>query len=406
MTSLAAIRLVAEREIRQRLRSKAFLATSLITVVIVLAIIILPAVFDGSTEEMKIGSVGENNEAIVENAVLIGNAEDEPDAEPSVSMEIVVLADRAAAEESLSDGDVDAVLIDGSELVTERSGGFFGDSGPVSLLQRAAGAIALEELAAENGQAAQEVIEVLTTDALEVTALAQPDTEDEEGRAVVAYFGLLLLYMAIILYGTWILTGVTEEKSNRVVEVLVSTIQPWHLLAGKIAGIGALAISQFGFTIAVAFVALRTTGSVELPEVSTASLVNLVVWFVLGFLLYATLFGSAGSLVSRIEEAQSAAMPLTLFSVGGFFAGFAVLADPEGAVAIVTTLVPFTAPFVVPIRVSLNAIPAWQYGLSLVITVVSIYIAVRVAGRIYSGGLLRFGTARTKLREAWRSAGG
>ncbi len=402
MSSTKTIWLVAWREIRQRGRSKAYLFTSLITIVFVLGLIIVPGLFGDSTETYKVGSVGEGNVAIVVTAVVFGNSEDEPGQDPSVEIETIAYADRASAEAGLVDGDVDAVLVDGAEVVVDRQSGFFGTGGPTGLLQQAAGAIALEEIAAENGQAATRVIEVLTSDPLEVTSLSDTSTE-EDGSEVVAYFGLLLLYMAIILYGTWILTGVTEEKSNRVVEVLISTIRPWQLLAGKIVGIGALAIGQFAVTIAVAYVALTTSGSIDLPRVPATSMINLIVWFILGFLLYATLFGAAGSLVSRVEEAQNAAMPLTIFSVGGFFAGFAVLANPEGAVALVTTMIPFTAPFVVPIRVSLEAIPAWQYALSVVITVLTLYLAIRAAGRIYSGGLLRFGS-RTKLREAWRSA--
>ncbi len=405
MTSTQAIRLVAGREMRQRIRSKAYLVTTLLTIAIVLALIIVPGFFDGSPEEYKVGSVGEGNAEIVTNAVLFANSDDEEDADPSVAMEVISLTDREAAEAAIEAGDVDVVLIDGTELVTERLGGFFGETGPTPFLQQAAGAMALEAIAAENGRAAEEVIGVLTTDALEVTTLVEQGA-DEEGQAIAAYFGLLLLYLAIILYGTWILTGVTEEKSNRVVEVLISAIRPWHLLAGKIVGIGSLAIGQFASTIAVAYVALQVSGPVELPDIAVMSLINLIVWFVLGFLLYATMFGAAGALVSRIEEAQSAAMPMTILSIGGFFAGFAVLADPDGPVAVVTTLIPFTAPFVVPIRVSLDAIPVWQYGLSLLLLLVTLYLGVRLAGRIYAGGLLRFGTSRTKLREAWRSAEG
>jgi ABC-2 type transport system permease protein len=394
--------LVAGRELKQRGTSKAYLFTSLITIVFVLGLIIVPGLFGDSTETYKVGSVGLGNDQIIETAVVFGTAEDEPGAEPSVAIEVTKFDDRSSAEDSLSAGDVDAVLVDGTEIVVQRESGFFGTGGPTGLLQQAAGAIALETIAAENGQAATQVIEVLTSDPLEVTSLSETSAETN-GSEIVAYFGLLLLYMAIILYGTWILTGVTEEKSNRVVEVLVSTIRPWQLLAGKIVGIGILAIGQFAVTIAVAYVALSTAGSVDLPEVSASALLNLVVWFILGFLLYATLFGAAGSLVSRVEEAQNAAMPLTLFSVGGFFAGFAVLANPEGAVAVITTLFPLTAPFVVPIRVSLEAIPFWQYGLAILLTVATLYLAIRIAGRIYAGGLLRFGS-RTKLREAWRSA--
>ena len=402
MTSLSTIRLVAWREIKQRGKSKAYLFTSLITIAIVLGLILVPPLFGDSTDEYTVGSVGDGNAQIVETAKLLGTAEDKPGDEPSVAIDIANFDDRDRAEEALLAGDVDAVLIDGSEVVVERDGGFFGASGPTGLLQQAAAAIALEKIAAENGQSAAEVIEVLTSDPLEVTALTT--TEDETGgNSVVAYFGLLLLYMAILLYGTWILTGVTEEKTNRVVEVLISTVRPWQLLAGKILGIGALAIGQFGSTIALAYIALKSSGSVDIPEIPATALANLVIWFVLGFLLYATLFGAAGSLVSRVEEAQTVAMPMTLSSVGGFMAGYAVLADPDGPVAVITTLIPLTAPFTVPIRVALVAIPAWQYALSVALTMAMLYVAIRLAGRIYAGGLLRFGS-RTKLREAWRSA--
>jgi ABC-2 type transport system permease protein len=198
---------------------------------------------------------------------------------------------------------------------------------------------------------------------------------------------------------------VTEEKSNRVVEVMISAIRPWQLLAGKIAGIGFLALVQFVGTIAIALVTVRLFATFDIPEVSAVALINLAVWFLLGFLLYAVLFGAAGSLVGRVEDAQSAAMPMTIFSVIGFFAGFAVLGDPDGLVAVISTFVPFTAPFTVPIRVSLQAISVWEYALAVAITAISIYLAVRAAGRIYAGGILKSG-GRTKLREAWRSAEG
>lgn len=402
MTALATIRMVAWREIKQRAQSKAYLFTSLITILFVLGIILVPGFFGESTESYKVGSVGPGNEAIIETAVVLGTASDEPGTDPSLAITAVPFSDREEASKALEDGDVDAVLVDGRELIVDRTGGIFIESGPGDLLQQSAGAIAIESIVAKNGQTAEDVIALLTSDALEVETLSD-EAETNDGGEIVAYFGLLLLYMAIILYGTWILTGVTEEKTNRVIEVLISAVRPWQLLAGKILGIGALAITQFASTLVIAYVALNLANSFELPALSASSLLNLAIWFLLGFLLYATLFGAAGSLVSRVEEAQSAAMPLTIFSVGGFFAGFAVLGNPTGTVAVVTTMIPFTAPFVVPIRVSLHAIPVWQYGLSVLLTLAFLYLSIRVAGRIYAGGLLRFGS-RTKLREAWSSS--
>jgi ABC-2 type transport system permease protein len=402
MKSFSSVWLVATREIRERGRSKPYLITSAVTILMVLAIIIVPGFFGDSTQQYNIGSVGQGNTEIIETAMVLGNINDEPDAEASVEMTIVPYDSRADAEAGLDQGDIVAALVDAEEIVVQREGGFLSDSGPIGLLQRAAGAIALEKIAAENGQAAADVIEILSSDPLEVTPLVA-STDESNANSIIAYFGLILLYMAIILYGTWILTGVTEEKTNRVVEVMISAIKPWQLLAGKIVGIGVLAIAQFVGTITLAYAAIRIFNTFEIPTIQITGLLNLALWFLLGFALYSVLFGAAGSLVGRIEDAQSAAMPMTLFSVVGFFAGFAVLDNPDGTVAVVTSLIPFTAPFTVPIRVSLDAIPWWEFVLSVTIMIVTIYFAVRLAGRIYAGGILRSGQ-KTKLRDAWRSA--
>jgi len=400
MNKYAVVKEVALREIRERGRSKAYLLTSILTIVIVLGLIIVPILFAGGTDEYEIGSVGEGNTAVVETAILVGNAGDHPDDEPSVSMTIVDYPDRAAGEQGLTDGDIDALLMDGTEVVTESTGGI-GESSVVSLLQRGAAALELEIIVSESGDAAQEVIDAMTADPLTSTTLSGDDA-DNSAQGFLAYVGLLALYIAILLYGTWILTGVTEEKTNRVVEVLLASVKPWQLLAGKIVGIGSLGIAQFGLTIVIALGAVSFTDAIDLPEVPVGIVINLILWFVIGFLLYGVLFAAAGSTVSRMEDAQTAAMPMTLVAVVGMFLSVAALQDPDGLVALIGTFIPLTAPFVVPVRAALGAIPAWQYALSVLITVASIAILVNLAGRIYAGSLLHFGS-RVKLKDAWRS---
>ncbi len=401
MSPLGTMWQIARREVKERGRSKAYLLTTGFTLLLVLGLVLVPGLIGGDTSEYTIGGVGEGNDAIVSAAELLGNATDEPDAEPSVALSIEAFGDREAAEEALDLGVVDAVLVDGEEVVVESVGGF-GGSQVLSLLQQGAASVELESIVSESGEAATDVIEVMTSDPLETTTLSGQDAGDES-RGAVAYFGLLLLYMAVLLYGSWILSGVTEEKSNRVVEVLLSSVKPWQLLAGKIVGIGILAMAQFSGTIAVVIIALRLTGAFELPALNVTTVANLIIWFVLGFLLFAVLFGAAGSLVSRMEDAQNVAFPLSLVAVVGFFVSIAALNDPDGVAAVVGTFVPLTAPFVVPVRAALEAIPAWQYAAALVLTIGAIVGLVFVAGRIYAGGLLRFGT-RVKVRDAWRSA--
>ncbi|HXV70966.1 MAG TPA: ABC transporter permease [Acidimicrobiia bacterium] len=402
MTGLAALGQVALREISERVRSKAYLITTGLTVLIVLGLIVAPTIFGSDTTESTVGTVGEGNEVIISTAVDLGNANDEPDQPPSVAIETVQFEDREQAETALENGEVDAVLVDGNEVIVESVGGFNGNS-LVSGLQQAAGTVQIQEIVEEEGQQATDIIEILTSDPLETTTLTAGDPEEGDSRTLIAYFGLLLLYLAVLLYGTWILTGVTEEKSNRVVEVLLSSVRPWQILGGKILGIGSLALFQLLGTIAIALVALRVTGAFDLPPIEIGAVLNLLLWFVVGFLIFAVLFGAAGSLVSRTEEANTIAMPMSMAAVVGFFVSISALNDPDGVVATIFTFVPITAPFVVPVRTALQSIPAWQYILALVICVASIGVLTVLAGRIYAGGLLRYG-GRVGVREAWQSA--
>lgn len=401
MSGFRAMWQVALREIRERLRSKAYLITTGLTILIVLGIIIVPQMFDGGTDEYEVGTVGEGNEEIISTAVALSNADDEEDEPPSVSMEIVEFDDRETATEALDAGEVDAVLVDAEEVIVQSATGFSG-SGLAGVLQQAASAVQIQEVVEEQGQQAADIIELLTSDALELTTLADGDAEDDGGRTIIAYFGLILLYMAVLLYGTWILTGVTEEKSNRVVEVLLSSVRPWQILGGKILGIGSLAMAQLLLTLVAAAVALRSTSPLELPPIGVGSVFNLLIWFVLGFLIFAVLFGAAGSLVSRMEDANTIAMPMSMTAVAGFFVSILTLDDPEGPVAVVSTFIPVTAPFVAPVRAALGVLPAWQYVLAVLVCVAAIAVFTLVAGRIYSGAILRFGS-RVGWREAWRA---
>lgn len=402
MTGFGAMWQVALREITERARSKAYLITTASTVLIVLGLIVIPDMFGGGTDEIAVGSVGEGNETIIATGVELANAADEPGDPPSIAVETIVFDDRESAIAALEDEEVEAVLVDGEEVIVEGVSGF-GGSSIVDGLQRAAGAVQIQQVIAEEGEQAANIIDLLTSDPLEVTTLGGPDAEEGFNKTIVAYFGLLLLYLAVLLYGTWILTGVTEEKSNRVIEVLLSSSRPWQVLGGKILGIGTLAIVQLLGTLIAALVALRVTGAFDVPPIDVMSVLNLLLWFLIGFLIFAVLFGAAGSLVSRSEDANTIAMPMSMAAVVGFFVSMAALNDPTGPVAVVASFIPITAPFVVPVRTALEAIPGWQYLLALGVSIAAIVALTFVAGRIYAGGLLRYG-ARVGVREAWRSA--
>lgn len=390
---------VAWREIRERFRSKAYIISTVVTALLVGGMILLPLILGGSSTTHGVGSVGEGNEPILHAAGLLAIAGDDPDEEPSTVIKVTRFSTRDEAAAALDEGSVQAVIIDGTEVLVE-SLGWTGPPAVVRWLQQGAAAVELERLIAEDGDTAAQVVEVMTSEVLAVNTLT--GNGGDPSRPVVAYAGLMLLYVAILLYGTWILTGVTEEKTNRVVEVLLSTLKPWQLLGGKILGIGTLGVTQFTITGLVALGAVQF-GDFDLPPIDPLLIANFLLWFVLGFLIFAVLFGAAGSLASRMEDAQNVAFPMSIVAIAGLFIAFATLDDPSGRVAFIGTLIPLTSPFVVPVRVALGAIPAWEFAAAIGIALATIVGLVFVAGRIYSGGILRTG-GKVGLREAWRGA--
>jgi ABC-2 type transport system permease protein len=213
--------------------------------------------------------------------------------------------------------------------------------------------------------------------------------------------GVLLLVIAT--FGSLVLSGVVEEKANRVVEVLLTRIPARTLLAGKIAGIGLLGLAQIGATGIAALVAVTAVGT-DLPSVRPTVVAWALVWFVLGYGLYATAFGVLGSLASRVEDAQSAAGPVSVVLFVGYFASFAALGSPDTTWAMLVSMFPPTAPLAMPGRIALGVAAWWEPLLAVALTLATIAVLVRVGGRVYVSALLH-GGAPLSLRAAWRRSG-
>jgi ABC-2 type transport system permease protein len=150
-------------------------------------------------------------------------------------------------------------------------------------------------------------------------------------------------------------------------------------------------------------VAALATDRLVLPTTRPGAVVLLAVWFVLGYLLYSTALGFLGALASRQEEASNASTPVMMIAMLSYFVAIiAVIDDPDGLVANIASFLPPSAPFVVPLRAAFDAIPAWQVGVSAILTLIGIYILFTIGARVYAGAVLQFG-GRIKLRDAWRS---
>ncbi|MEA2517991.1 MAG: type transport system permease protein, partial [Chloroflexota bacterium] len=235
--------------------------------------------------------------------------------------------------------------------------------------------------------------------------LQAPDP-DRDVAFIFANVGVILLFIAIFTFGTWVLTGVVEEKQSRVVEVVLATVEPRDLLIGKVVGIGVLGLAQLVLMVTVGITAGVAAGRFALPPTTGFAVANLLIWFVLGYAFYSTALGVLGALASRMEEASNASSPVSFIAMGAYFFSLLVaLNDPTGTAARIATFVPPVAPMVVPLRAALGAIEPWEFAGSIVVMGAAIWALFVVGGRVYSGAVLQSG-GRVKLRDAWRSSGG
>ena len=400
MTPLRSIWLVARREIRERSRGRTYRITTLILMTVVVAIVVLPAVIDGDDGvTYELGVVGEpDDEFLAILDVLAGAVE--------ASIETDYYQSITDGEAAVREDEIDVLLVEWSEVVIQQEGAtsifISGETGLVGLLNGAAQTLEFQKVVDEAGVSAEQLAEILTDDPLTLRGL-EPEDPNETANQVVSFVSVFLLYFAILSYGAWTLNGVIEEKSNRIVEVLMSALRPHHLLSGKVLGIGLLGLIQLTLVSVSALVAALAVDLFDVPRVTFSVAGSLLMWFVLGFAFYAVAYAGLGALVSRMEDAQSVATPLTLVGVVGYLVAIQTLENPDGLVARISTYLPPTAPFVVPIRTVQSAIPWWELVLAVLVMVAAIYGVIRLAGRLYQGGILHIGQ-RMKVKEAWRSA--
>jgi ABC-2 type transport system permease protein len=232
-------------------------------------------------------------------------------------------------------------------------------------------------------------------------APAPPADPEQSGKLAAAIFVAFLLYLSIALYGSFVAQGVVEEKATRIVEILLGTIRPSQLLAGKIIGIGLAGVLQLSIIGAATLVLVQQTHIVSIPAVSVGSVLVYLVWFVLGFLFYATAYAGVAALVSRQEDVSSATAPIYIFLIAAYVLVSIVVPDPGSPLSTVVSMLPPFAPILMSVRMATGDATAWQVGLAIALIVVSIAGLIWLAGRVYSNSILRVG-ARVRFRDALR----
>jgi ABC-2 type transport system permease protein len=384
-----AVTLVARREMVERAREKSFLVSTGVGVVIIVAVVVIASLIGGGDTRYVVGHTDGAGAAVAE-AAATGPRPADVEVEPR-------RVDAAQARAGLDDGSLDAV-VSGNGIRTQGEP----EEELVTLLQAANRQVRAADALERAGVTGAEARDVLAPPPLRVSTVEVVD-EDEDAKSGLTFFIVLILYGQILTYGYWVSAGVVEEKASRVVEVVLSTIRPAHLLAGKVIGLGLLGLANLALTGVVGLVAAQATGALDVDGEILSAVALALAWFVVGYAFYACAFACAGAIVPRQEELQSTMTPLSLTLMVSLFLGFAVQSDPDGTLARVLAFVPTTAPITMPPRIVSGDASTLETVGSFLVTIAGAAALIPLAARIYAGGILRTGSA-LKLREAWRAA--
>jgi ABC-2 type transport system permease protein len=351
MTTFEAAKLVAGREIRVKLRDKAFLFSTVLLLFFTALGIVLPMLLDGGATRVAV--VGATDVAALEQAGL----------------EVQVVPDRATAEQLVRDEEVEAAVVDGPRV------------------------LALEE-------SPQDVVAALST--APPVDLLEPGTVNEAARFLVPFVLSMLFFFTTLTFGIQIAQSVTEEKQTRIVEILVSSVPVRALLIGKVAAMTALAFGQLALIAVVGLIGMRVA-DVGGPVID--ALLPTIGWFlpffVIGFLMLATLWAGVGALAARLEDINGTSAPLQMLVMTPFFLVLAL--QGNSAAMTVLSYVPFSAPIAMPVRIFGGEAAAWEPYVALAVLLAFTAVTINVGARIYQGSLLRT-NGRTSYATAWRSS--
>lgn len=391
MSPVRTIWLVARRELRERVASRAFQISTALTILLVVGLLLAPTVLGlDDPPEYKIGEAGDIDTNLAE--FVAASSEQE-----GTTAETTVYGTEEELRTAVRDGEVDIGVVDDSIVMT-------GPNTDPELTALVGTAIVAADLSRQADDLGLDpaVIQGLLTAGPTIENV-EPEDEDETARSVAAFIGTVLLFISIVTYGQWILIGVVEEKSSRVVEVVLGTVRPRYLLAGKVVGIGILGLAQLLAVAGLGLYVARATNTFDVPDVGVNLFATIILWFLLGFTFFASGFAVAGSLVSRQEEAQNASFPLTLIMLVGYFTATTALSGGDNPVLRALSVIPPFSPMTMPLRQAAGDALWWEIVLAVVLMVVAIAGMLRIGGRVYSGGLLKTGR-KVKLREALQAA--
>ena len=397
---------VIRREYLQRVRSKWFVAATVGGPLFMSAMIVVPAYFasQGSRDAREVAVV--DGTGVLYERLAPQLAEAGWDVREERWRVNVVTELREAADNNLLGG---FLLLD--ELTLETGEGILYTKDRPSAIRQVTLRSTISRAALEY-QLEQQGVDadaMLSGGELRIEMLSEEGADIEEPEFLVAYIGAFLLHMVIMLYAVAVMRATLEEKTNRIVEVIISSMKPWHLMLGKILGVGAVSMTQMGIWL-LSGVLMFTMGLPMLisarPEMASMAevieflpgfglLALFVGYFVFGFFMYSGLYAAVGAMCNSDEEAQQAQWPILMLLIIPIVMVTNVIGNPNSTMAITLSLVPLFSPILMWGRVAGGGVPAWQIGLSFVLMLFAIFAIAWVAGRIYKVGILMAGKRAT-----------
>ncbi|HET9256802.1 MAG TPA: ABC transporter permease [Pseudonocardiaceae bacterium] len=385
LSPVRVVALVIRREFLNRVRTRAFVVGTLVLVVILGGYLAFITFIGGQGNRGSLG-VATEDAALIQPLRAAASALGKDLQIREVGID--------AGRRQVNSGDLDALLV-GEPGSYQLIGKSQVDDSIRGLVQ---GTIAQQAITSALIQAGVDAPALAARNQVAATTL-NPHNGDYSPRIAIGLISGGLLYFAILIYGSSLAQSVLEEKTSRVIELLLATMRPWQLMTGKIIGVGGAGLLQFTLIAVIGAIGATLTGLLRLPAATAVTALAGLGWFLLGFLLYATIYTASGSLVSRPEDLQAVLAPASVLIVIPFAASFSIITNPTGTIAVALSLVPFFSPILMPVLIALGAASAWQVIASVILTGATTVVLAALGGRVYANSVLRTGN-RVRLRDA------
>jgi ABC-2 type transport system permease protein len=409
---------VAKREYLDRVRKRSFLIATVLGPVLMAGWILVPGLL------MKNAPEGRAALAVVDltGSLYAGFETSLGDTLPDGS-KMFVLRNVPATENQLdgvkkelsseiAEGAIEGYLVIPSDMVEKGTATYFGKKvSNIKTLERIENAlnetVVAKRLAVQGLEYSKvtEMLKHVNVSTVQVLKGGEKKSGGFEQTYMTSIVFIMILYMTILLWGIAVQRSIIEEKNNRVIEVLLSSLKPFDLMAGKIVGVGAVGLTQYAiwgiFAVGISSYALASGQFAQFVSFEPVTIAFFVLFFVLGFLFYSTMFAGIGAICNTDQEAQQLQTPISMCLMVTFLIPLAVMQNPDGTFSTVLSLIPFFAPILMFMRINILMPPAWQIALSVAIMLASIYIAGVLSAKIFRVGILMYGK-RPDLREVFK----